>query len=94
MHFAMAASHLELRVQRTSQGAVFSEENLYNTSQPGKEITTVECTYRRKVRELWITRPIKRTAHVQAFSRQRQEGHHKFKNPDYKVLPYLPWATE
>lgn len=36
MHLAMAASHLELQVQRTSQGTVFSEENLYNTAQPGK----------------------------------------------------------
>lgn len=32
MHLAMAASHLELQVQRTSQGTVFSEENLYNTT--------------------------------------------------------------
>lgn len=66
MHFAMAASHLELKVQHTSQGTVFSEENLYNTAQPEKEITTVECAYRRKVRKLWITRPIKQTVQVQA----------------------------
>lgn len=87
MHFAMAASHLELQVQRTSQGTVLSEENLYNTAQPGKEITTVECAYRREVRKLWITRPIRHTSHVQVFSRQRQEGHHKLKDLDYKVLP-------
>lgn len=33
----MAASHLELQVQRTSQGTVFSEENLYNIAQPGEK---------------------------------------------------------